>query len=417
MFYVERTKPDEKLGCSPCEDQTCVDIQSSSVNVTNGNLFDAYEISPDKRLPVTLSYNSRSTRSSRFGQGWNDSFDIRLISGYGGSMTLINPDGREDVFTRNSDGSFTPPPGIHDTLEGNSTAGYTLHKTGGGTILFNGQGKPLELRDSNGNSTSYSYAGDLLASVTDPYGNTLTFTHDGNGHVTGFSDALGRSSSFAYDAAGNLAEIIDSKGSRRAFSYDGNSNLIERTDPSGGVTRYTYDAEERLISADDALGATRTVSYESDSLTVLTDPEGNRTEYAYNEHNDLTRETSPLGNVTEYERDEDRNLIKEIDPEGHATVREYDDAGNPVKTIDPMGNETLTEYAAGSGCSSCGSGKPTRVTDAQGNVTEYSYDEFGNRNSTRDALGNVSSGTYDAKGRLLAETGPDGAVTRYEYDA
>ena len=92
--------PDEKLGCD-CDDPTCVDIKSSSVNITNGNLFDSYEISPDKRLPLTLSYNSRSTRTSRFGPGWNDSLDIRLISGSGGAMTLINPNGREDVFTRN----------------------------------------------------------------------------------------------------------------------------------------------------------------------------------------------------------------------------------------------------------------------------------------------------------------------------
>ncbi len=88
----------------------------SAVNIADGNLFDSYAVSPHLKRPVSIAYNSRSARESRFGYGWNDSLDIRLIRKKDGSVILIEPDGREEVFTKNPDGTFSSPPGNHDIL-------------------------------------------------------------------------------------------------------------------------------------------------------------------------------------------------------------------------------------------------------------------------------------------------------------
>jgi len=63
-------------------------------------------------------------------------------------------------------------------------------------------------------------------------------------------------------------------------------------------------------------------------------------------------------------------------------------------------------------------GQADSVTDAQGNVTRYYYDPFGNPLQTIDATGNnVVVNNYDLRGRKTASSDPDLGAWSYSYNA
>ena len=62
-------------------------------------------------------------------------------------------------------------------------------------------------------------------------------------------------------------------------------------------------------------------------------------------------------------------------------------------------------------------GNLTSVTDANGNTTRYTYDDFGRVIKTTNALGNTSEVTYDESGNVLTSTDFGGNLTTYTYDS
>ena len=90
-----------------------------------------------------------------------------------------------------------------------------------------------------------------------------------------------------------------------------------------------------------------------------------------------------------------------------------------TKLTDPRGKITVYTYETG-GCSSCGTGGGGRlktITDHDNNVTEFFYDEHGNRTKVIDALGRETDYAYDARNRLESVTSPSGSsnVMSYQY--
>ena len=56
------------------------------------------------------------------------------------------------------------------------------------------------------------------------------------------------------------------------------------------------------------------------------------------------------------------------------------------------------------------------ITDAQGNITTFTYDARGNRLTSADALNETTTYTYDVMNRLTKITAPDGSTTQFAYD-
>lgn len=82
-----------------------------------------------------------------------------------------------------------------------------------------------------------------------------------------------------------------------------------------------------------------------------------------------------------------------------------------IATIDPGGSKVSYEYDAG--------GRPTKITDALGKVTRYSYDNFGNRKAVSDPDSGTWNYEFDALGRLITQIDGNAGqqvVTRIEYD-
>jgi YD repeat-containing protein len=82
----------------------------------------------------------------------------------------------------------------------------------------------------------YQYNGDPLdpktqnyvTQITDPIGNSISFTYDDVGNQTSVTDGLGSTTSFAYDPNGNTI----------TYTYDPNSN-INAMDITVGTTTVT----------------------------------------------------------------------------------------------------------------------------------------------------------------------------------
>ena len=75
--------------------------------------------------------------------------------------------------------------------------------------------------------------------------------------------------------------------------------------------------------------------------------------------------------------------------------------------MDNLCNSFLLRYSV---ISYVRAGRLISITDQEGAVTSYQYDTQGNMTAVMDALGQTNRMEYDACGRLIHLTQPDGGV-------
>ena len=323
------------------------------------------------------------------------------------------------------------------------------------------QGRIAAIVDPMGNVIHYQYdaSGDLVA-VTDRTGDTTQFSYLSSPahYLNQVIDPLGRTGvRTEYDAQGRLAKIFDAAGNPVALAYDPKDLIETATDQNGNTVTDEYDAQGNLLRETDAMGnvTARTFDANNNMLTE-TDPLGQTTSFTYDARGDMLTQTDPLGNTTistfqaftfgttvlaaAYGQASApfTNLDTTTDALGNTTTYDYSPIGNPGTVTDPTGQVTQIAYAP--------SGNPTGITNADGNTTQYFYDGANNVILEVDPLGNATQDTYDAdgneltrtttqtaadgtarilttqtqydaQGRVIAVTDPDGGVTRTEYDA
>lgn len=124
----------------------------------------------------------------------------------------------------------------------------------------------------------------------------------------------------------------------------------------------------------------------------------------------ITSITDPAGNVMTYAYDASGDLVASADREEKTTTYEYDGSHGLLAIHDPRGLQPVrSDYDA--------AGRLFRVTDALGNVMEYSHDVAGRREVVRDRVGRVSVLEYDDRGNVIVQTDPDGTVIHRTFDA
>ncbi|MBI2168579.1 MAG: PD40 domain-containing protein [Actinobacteria bacterium] len=301
------------------------------------------------------------------------------------------------------------------------------------TFAFDPATDTSVLTDALGHEYVDEYAGDALATPTDPNGNQSENTYDADLNLIRTQDALGRVTEMTYDGAGNLlsrrgpgpsfitesytydagnhlTSVTDPAGNITSYSYDADGNLASETDPLGNVTAYAYDGAGNLVSTTDPRANTTTYEYDTlGNLTAETDPLGNTTTYAYDSAGRQTSMTDPRGGIWRTEYDAAGNVTAEIDPLGNRTEHSYDAAGNRVATKDPRGKTTTFEYNAAD--------ELVAEVDPLGNRTQYAYDEVGNQVSVTDPEGGVTRSEYDGNRNLVTTVSPLGNRTEYRFDA
>ncbi|MFH1023925.1 MAG: RHS repeat-associated core domain-containing protein [Planctomycetota bacterium] len=191
---------------------------------------------------------------------------------------------------------------------------------------------------------------------------------------------------WSFDSVQMNPEITSTWLSYPNQDYPGNWYRLQPAvayDPDAKRRAFTYDETGNAIAIQTADG--------TDS-------------YDYNEFGDVTRHTDKLGRISTRIYDEVGNLLE---------VRES--VGTPEEII----SERYAYYPAGD---------PNqhllwKKTDANGNETEYQYDQFHRLIKIIDpadepgTLRGETLYSYDPFGRLQTITDPEGRTTTYQYDA
>jgi RHS repeat-associated protein len=477
---------------------------TSTVNVTRNMKVGVFTLSfndltvPMAGLPIqiTRTYDSRDKGQGDFGIGWRLSMSNARLqknhsiglawqetvtinnSGFpqyclqptsGKTVTITFPDGKVYRFQATTSqpcqsfGPITVPTVTFTQIQGTSgTNGATLVAADGGAAIVDGPVPgPLNLVGYDGNTYNptafklataqgFSYAIDQklgITSLTDPNGNTLTFTANGILHSSGKSvtfvrDAQGRVMRitdpdgnplvYAYNSSGDLASFDDRTNNLTTYAYGANHYLLSITTPDGRTAlTNSYDANGRLIGTADAFNssvgfthdipnqretvtnrlANSTVyTYDADGNVIqVTDALGNVTSSTYDTDDNKLTETNGLGKTSSYTYDTLDNRLTETDPLGHKTSYTYNQFQQPLTITDPLNHATTNTYD--------GNGNLLTTIDPLGKVTTNTYSTTGLLVTTKDPLGKTTSFGYDGSGNLTQQTDANNTVTSYSYDA
>ncbi len=287
-----------------------------------------------------------------------------------------------------------------------------------------------------------------LAAARNAAGHTTRFeSYDAFGNVTRQVDPNGVATEMTYDAFGRLTgstlkgvagcdtaadplcatDLVTSRGYSPAAGP-----LSEEVRPGGGTTSYTYDnrgrlrtvsrgpsaadQRERIETSYDPLSGMknleRILAFESGQWV-----EKKRETYSYTADRLLETVTHADGASAGYSYDATGRLAGARD-ENHTqpnTTYAYDAAGR-LKTV----KQTLSDHPQGFITTSYGydvHGNLTTVTDPNGNLTSYRYDDFGLlANQVSPVTGTTLYG-YDAAGNAVLTQMANNTATASTFDA
>jgi RHS repeat-associated protein len=261
----------------------------------------------------------------------------------------------------------------------------------------------------------------LPTSMTDPDGNTTSYTYDQAGQLTQVAGPAVPVQTFAsqtpvmtapvtsygYDTFGDNVITEDPNGNETFTAYDGNGQPTSVTGPS-----YTPPDGTGTITPQ-----TQTTYNDLGEVQSQTDALGNTTTYNYDQLGDVTSVTAPNTGMTAYTYDADGNQTSVTSPDGTETQTTNDFLGRPLTS-------TLTNSASGSAADTTsyaygtGDTSPwqTSQTTQDGVTTTYGHDAAGEITSVTDGAGDVTKYQYSPTGQLTETTNPDGTYTTATYD-
>lgn len=433
-------------------------------NVTTGNKF---EVEPDYKSPngvlqfqryynSKLAYdNYRSSSSSSpsqpapwfpLGTGWSGTYFQRVsytdIPNYSG-LIAFRPDSSELAFNEDSGGNFTfggeNDARVERVLNGSSVQiGWNLI-TGSDDVEFYDMGGRLQtITSRNGVVQTLQYSGSYLSSVTDSFGNTLTFTWNADARLQSITLPDSGQISYTYDSSTyNLLDVTYPDTASRIYHYEltgVKANLLTGITDEAGVRFATWGYATsgtlwRAVSSTHADGANSyTFSYSGATSRTVVDPTGTSRTYTLqkvNGHPRLKTAPSTCAGCTEPKEnvyDAKGNITSSTDFNNVETRLTYDTA----RTLETSRTEAYGTANARTISTTWHSTfrLPTQI-DELSRTTTFTYDSDGNvltRTITDTGVtpnvSRTSTYTYDSYGRVLTEDGPRtdvSDVTTYSY--
>ena len=271
----------------------------------------------------------------------------------------------------------------------------------------------------------------IVLREVDPYGNEKHFEYDEFDRKRSEKDAFGQVTRYTYDLNGNQCQLVmpdgaltqiaysqtnkpvlvhQADGSSWHYLYDERDHLVQIVNPVGGITLYEYNELGKVVSVTDALGHKTEFNWNlAGELLEERLPNGAKISYQYDSLGRLTQVDEPNGQTSYYEYDFIGRLIAAVNAEGGRTELEYNSRGDVVSVKDPEGRTTKYEY-----------NNTPFVHSRQnpdGTVFHYEYDTEFNLTKLINENGDQYTLQYDANDNLVCETGFDGRVQQYAYDA
>lgn len=272
--------------------------------------------------------------------------------------------------------------------EESSTGDTKIVYPDGHTVIF----RPVS--GTNEYSTPESIFDKLLKNADNTYTlrlqSKLTYKYNNNGKLSSITDKNGNELSLQYDGSGRLVLITGASGKSLNLTYE-NGKIKTITDPAGRTIIYTYDQSNNLSKVKGIGEGTTTYEYVAQGIKSITDQNGKK--FIENEYDAFGR------------------IIRQYDEEDNETQYIYDDA-NLENTCIFASTQSITKYKYNENLFI------SKKTFADNTFEEYTYDQWGNRNSIKDRNGNTTFFTFDARGNILTMTSPApfNYVTNYTYD-
>ncbi|MHB9054120.1 MAG: DUF6531 domain-containing protein, partial [Thermoleophilia bacterium] len=278
---------------------------------------------PTKGLPLEFdrTYNSNDLSDGLLGYGWSFSWQISVSPLANGNVVVLRGDGRQDTFTLNADGSYSPPAGRHDALSLSAADGTFRLLTQQQVIYnFDSDNALVSEVSETGQTTAFAYnSNKQLTTITEPAGRTLSISWGTDPAQVNFNridhitDALNHSVTFGYsataDGGADLTSVTDQNNHTTVYHYD-NHRLTGITDAEGHTSaNNTYDASGRVTDQRDAENHLLSFAYAPGQTTMTRqmDPlDASRDEvttFYYDSQFRLTRQTDSLGKDTLYSYD------------------------------------------------------------------------------------------------------------------
>lgn len=288
--------------------------------------------------------------------------------------------------------------------------------------------------DSNMRATSSQHAGGV-----DKYSYVYTTGTDG-ALTAAETNPLAKQATYFFNSDGHLTEVIGQASAHcpetsRGSTYDPNGYPDVVTDFNGNIEDFDYNAKGQLLKHVEAYGKpeARTSTYVWDTaknrINSYTVANHSRIEYTYKTDNRIASikivNLSPNGvanqaHTTTYEYTEHQSGLLAtmtvdgpLSGTGDAVVYTYDMYGNLTSVKNDLDHTvSYSNYNA--------LGLPGRITNENGGLTDYFYDERGRTTAVKNYINGAWHTTtydYNAAGLLEGVTRPDGQTRSYAYDA
>ncbi|HVT05226.1 MAG TPA: RHS repeat-associated core domain-containing protein [Thermoanaerobaculia bacterium] len=339
---------------SPCTAQGGVYFFSETdLNIpTNGFPLTAYRL-----------YRSSHLVDGPMGYGWVSGLTSRVFYAayaigagnvYSKEADVVMPNGETYRYVDMGSGAFSNPPARFDTFVKNADGTFDL--------------TPQHTRSKY----HYDATTGALLTMTDDYGNALSFTYDGSGRLQRVADTAG---------SGRYLDVF--------WGPDG--RMSDLRDHTGRLVHYTYDARGVMTGVTDPLSRTTSYSYVTGKyaplMSQIKDPWGRViTDITWNPDNRMATR-SEQGETYAYALQPDASVLR-TDLAGNRAWYLFGNYGLITRRIPQnyQSNERISDYYTTS--DGCLDGLLKRSTDESVVITDYTYNCRGNvLTNTRDTGG------------------------------
>lgn len=354
-------------------------------------------------------------------------------------------------FVEMPDGSFVPPAGVNMNLVKVGADQFDLTQRHGSTMRFNSAGRVASVTNPYGKSQTFTYSGTNLTKVKDAYNRELTFNWSGSS-VSSVADSTGRTVGFTY-TSDNLTGVTDPVGKTMTYGYDADRRVtwvkdalnritVENTydaksrvitqrnqgdpaktynlyysgycnieeDPEGGKKTHYYDSRGRILGTENALGEDDFISYDGQDRRIFySSPNFEDTDYYYDSNNNLIEVVDPLLQSSYYDYDAQGRLWIHTDNRGEETEYTYNGQHSVLTVTNPLNKSITYTYDA--------DGNLETEKGATNNTTTFSYDQWGQLNKITYQDGNFQSFTNNARGDRTESKDPEGRITSFTFNA
>ena len=286
------------------------------------------------------------------------------------------------------------------------------------------------LKQRHGNTFRFDTLG-RLATIVDPYNQSMTLTYTNNNWVDQVTDWKSRTLRFGYGGTPlRLTSVSD--GSRSvAYAYTTNSDLIAVTDPESKTSSYLYDTNHQITATVDANNFVVTSNiydafgrvttqysqgdpnkawqiYWSGWQTVEQDPAGDRRTFYYDDQSRLTATKDALGNLGQMFYDGQDHVVLSISPRNETNQAFYDGRHNLVLSIDPLGHSNQFYFDT--------QDRLMSSTDANGHTSRFGYNAQFSLIGITNGAGDWVTNLYDPTSGTLCARADAGGTATFSYD-